>query len=123
MYAMDRIGRRSICPDCHGTMWEIDEDELVRYRCHLGHAYTAEPMALALDESVRLLASGLRALEERISLVQDLAEHADRRGLSAVAESWARKTREFERESETVRDAIRRIDTIVRAASEKEKPS
>jgi hypothetical protein len=28
-------------------MWEISEGEPVRYRCHVGHAYTAEIMSLA----------------------------------------------------------------------------
>jgi two-component system chemotaxis response regulator CheB len=68
MNEMDGIGRRSVlaCPDCGGVMWEIDEDELVRFRCHVGHTYTAEVMSLALDENLRRgLASALRALEER----------------------------------------------------------
>ena len=57
------------CPDCHGVMWEIDEDELVRYRCHVGHAYTAKMMSLALDENLtRALASALRTLDERIAI-------------------------------------------------------
>jgi len=35
MKAMDNLGRRSVlsCPDCGGVMWEIDEDDVTRYRC------------------------------------------------------------------------------------------
>jgi two-component system chemotaxis response regulator CheB len=32
------------CPDYHGTMQEIIEDGLVRYRCHTGHAYRLESL-------------------------------------------------------------------------------
>lgn len=50
---MDRIGQRSAftCPDCAGVMWEIDEGDLVRFRCHIGKAYTRDLMGPALDES------------------------------------------------------------------------
>jgi two-component system chemotaxis response regulator CheB len=34
-------------------MWEINESELVRYRCHPGHAYGEDMMTLALDGSLR----------------------------------------------------------------------
>jgi two-component system, chemotaxis family, protein-glutamate methylesterase/glutaminase len=68
MDEMDEFGRRSVlaCPDCGGVMWEIDEGEMSRFRCHVGHTYTAELMSLALDENLRrALASAVRALEER----------------------------------------------------------
>src|SRR5262249_44930433 len=99
MNNMDRIGRRSVlaCPDCHGVMWEIDEGELIRYRCHVGHAYTAELMALALDENLnRALASALRALDERIALAHKLQRQANESGRVRAAESWALKAEEHE---------------------------
>ncbi|MGN6748868.1 MAG: chemotaxis protein CheB, partial [Xanthobacteraceae bacterium] len=75
MDKMDEFGRRSVlaCPDCGGVMWEIEEGDLSRFRCHVGHTYTAELMSLALDESLRrALASAVRALEERAALASKL---------------------------------------------------
>ena len=115
MHEMDRIGRRSelACPDCHGVMWEIDEGELVRYRCHVGHAYSAEIMSLALDENLRhALGSALRVLDERIALAKKLQTQASLGGEARIAESWAAKAREFEAEAEVIRDSIQRIDEI-----------
>ena len=76
---MDGFGRRSglACPDCHGAMWEIDEGDLLRYRCHVGHTYTAELMSVALDENLRrAMGSALRALEERRALARKLERQA-----------------------------------------------
>src|SRR3712207_2271362 len=28
------------CPECAGTLWEIQEGEIVKLRCRVGHAYT-----------------------------------------------------------------------------------
>jgi two-component system chemotaxis response regulator CheB len=73
-------------------MWEIEEGELVRYRCHVGHAYSAEIMSLALDENLkRALGSALRALNERIALARKLEEQASQSGRTQIASSWAAK--------------------------------
>ena len=115
MNEMDRIGQRSVlaCPDCHGVMWEIDEGDLVRYRCHEGHAYTAELMSLALDDNVRrAFASALRALDERTALARKLEGQARASGRNLSADSWSDKARELEEEARIIRDSIRRTDEI-----------
>jgi two-component system chemotaxis response regulator CheB len=121
MNGMDRLGRRSViaCPDCHGVMWEIDEGELIRYRCHVGHAYSAELVSVALDETLtRALASALRALEERIAVVQKLESQALKHGSEAVARSWAEKVTDLEKEAAVIRDSIRRTDEIAARAAQ-----
>jgi two-component system, chemotaxis family, protein-glutamate methylesterase/glutaminase len=115
MREMDGIGRRSTltCPDCNGVMWEIDEGEIVRYRCHQGHAYTSDVMAVALDESLRhALGSAVRGLEERIALFQKLRHQAKDHASPLAARNWADKASELEREAQVIRESIRRIDEI-----------
>jgi two-component system, chemotaxis family, protein-glutamate methylesterase/glutaminase len=115
MSTMDRIGRRSVmsCPDCNGVLWEIDEDDVVRFRCHVGHAYTAELLSLALDDNLRrALGSDLRALDERIALARKLHQVASDSGHRLLAESWSRKLREAEEEANILRDSTRRADEI-----------
>jgi two-component system chemotaxis response regulator CheB len=115
MSDMDRIGRRSVlsCPDCGGVMWELDQENLTRYRCHTGHAYTAELMSLAVDESLRrALASALRALDERSALVKKLQAQAAETERPNLAASWAQKAREFEREASIIEHAIKRLDEM-----------
>jgi two-component system chemotaxis response regulator CheB len=124
MEQMDRVGRRSVltCPDCDGVMWEIDEGNLVRYRCHLGHAYTAELMALALDESLRrALGSALRTIEERIALMQKLHKQAVASESRLVAATWAQRAAEYEQQATLIRDSIRRMEDLAEAASSGER--
>ena len=119
MSEMDRIGRRSVlaCPDCHGVMWEIDDGELVRYRCHVGHAYTAEGMRYAIDENLaRALASALRALDERIAVAEKLRDGAIESQHTRSVAWWQRRIDETRREADIIRESILRMEQV---ASEK----
>jgi two-component system chemotaxis response regulator CheB len=115
MSEMDRIGRRSViaCPDCHGVMWEIDDGGPIRYRCHVGHAYTAEFVNIALDANLnRAMGSALRALEERVAVSRKLEQQSISQGREALGRSWAKRAREFEQEAQIIRNSIRRIDDL-----------
>ena len=113
---LDHIGARSVlsCPECQGVMWEIDEGNLTRYRCHVGHTYSPDLMSIGLDEGLRgALGSAQRALEERIALASRLHQRAVSSGHRLLAQTWAARARESERDAEIIRESLRKIDRIV----------
>ena len=94
-------------------MWEIDEGYLMRYRCHVGHAHTAEMMSLALDDNLRrAVGSALRPIEERIAPAEKLTMESRDSGRRSLAENWTRRLRDFEAEADLIRTTIRRLDEM-----------
>jgi two-component system chemotaxis response regulator CheB len=111
----EKLGKRSLfaCPDCHGVMWEIEDGDLIRYRCHVGHAYTAHSFGLALqDNLVRALGSALRALEERAQLVRRLAEQARTQNRTSLARQWDEKAGELEAHADVVRRTFQDLERV-----------
>lgn len=77
------------CPDCGGAMWEIETNNLVRYRCHVGHGYTADTLLHKQNGVVeQALWSAVRALDERQRLRRQMAERARRMSLGALAQQY-----------------------------------
>ncbi len=86
------------CPECGGVLWEVSDGAALRFRCRVGHAYTAD--SLLADQSDHLEAAlwaALRGLEEKVSLSERLRIRAHAGGQTAVA-------RRFAEESTTARD-------------------
>jgi len=64
------------CPDCSGTLWELRDGDLLRYRCRVGHAYSQESMIEASSEAVeRALWSAVRSLEESAAISLRIAQN------------------------------------------------
>jgi two-component system chemotaxis response regulator CheB len=57
------------CPECGGRIWEMDDEGVLRFRCRVGHAYSAETFIGAHGEALEgALWAALNALEENAAL-------------------------------------------------------
>jgi two-component system chemotaxis response regulator CheB len=74
------------CPECHGVLVQIEEGGGVRFRCHTGHAYSPQSLLVEVNEAIdKGLWDTIRAIEERILLLQQRADTAEAAGKVDVA--------------------------------------
>ena len=43
-----------VCPECGGGLWQVDEKDPVRFRCHVGHTYYGVRTTVATRQSSRV---------------------------------------------------------------------
>jgi two-component system, chemotaxis family, protein-glutamate methylesterase/glutaminase len=62
------------CPDCGGNLWRVDQGSVLRFRCHTGHAFTADALLSASQKTLEeTLWVALRMMEERKNLLSAMA--------------------------------------------------
>jgi len=62
------------CPECHGVLWEFKDEEMVHFRCRVGHSYGADSLATELSAaSETALWAAVRALEEKAAMQRRVA--------------------------------------------------
>ncbi len=97
------------CPDCGGALWQIEDGNLVRFQCHVGHHYSPESLVMQQDQRVEnALWTAVRALEERAELRRRMASQTEAAGLSAVSETFAEQARSAESQANEIRDVLSR---------------
>lgn len=79
------------CPDCHGVLVQIEDGPIVRFRCHTGHAFSLKTLISEVNSSIDSgLWDTLRAVEERVMLLRQMADLADLQGTEAATTEAAR---------------------------------
>lgn len=107
--SVERLGRISklTCPDCHGALWEIDDQDVLRYRCHVGHAYSAESLNEGQSQMLEAaLWSAVRALEEQMVLARRIVDRARKANHTRAVISFARRAQEAEHHSSIIRQLL-----------------
>lgn len=99
------------CPECGGTLYELKEGNLIRYRCRVGHAYSPDTLLAEQSESIEAaLWTALRALEESAALCRDVAARGQKSGRNELTQRFERRARETDAHAERVRTFLARRD-------------
>ncbi|WP_342740952.1 chemotaxis protein CheB [Bradyrhizobium sp. B117] len=124
--AGDRIGSDNLvsmadpvaltCPACGGVLSVVKESRPMRFRCQVGHGYTADALGKEqegrVDEALRV---ALRIIEERAELVQRMAADGRRAGRAAVAEMYEVRAAEYREYADMIRRVVlKSLDAPVR---------
>ena len=107
--SVERLGKISklTCPDCHGALWEINDQDVLRFRCHVGHAFSADSLSDGQSQMIEVaLWSAVRALEEQMILAQRIVDRARKSNHSRAAETFEKRAREAERNSGIIRQLL-----------------
>jgi two-component system chemotaxis response regulator CheB len=94
------------CPQCAGVLSEIDAGLPLRFRCQVGHAFTAEVVADTHQNEVDdAIVVALRVIEERAYLVERMAQDAERSNRPRSASDFFAKAQELRGHADVLRDA------------------
>jgi len=95
------------CPECHGPLWEIRDNGLLRFRCRTGHAFTAESVLAGQSEALEdALWMAVNTLEESALTAERLATDASERRHTYVARRFIEKAHESRRRADVIRQVI-----------------
>jgi two-component system chemotaxis response regulator CheB len=109
--AMDGIGKLSpfTCPSCHGSLWEVFDEHVLRFRCHTGHAFSAQSLDAETGEDYEnALFGALRALEENARLARTIAGRSRQHKHDLVAKIYEDKADDNDRNAQVIRAMLDR---------------
>ena len=109
----------STCPECGGVLEELHALGVTQWQCRVGHRYSAESLADAQAEGVEAaLWAAIRALEDRETLLERMADQVEAHGNRRSAASFRKRACEAGDQAQSLRSVLART-----AASTVEKVS
>ena len=93
------------CPECHGSLWELEDHGRLRFECRVGHAYGVDALLSDQGEAVEAaLWFAVNTLQERAATFRRLAGSASGERLPS---RYGERAEQVERHAETLLNLIR----------------
>ncbi|MFO0791418.1 MAG: chemotaxis protein CheB [Pirellulales bacterium] len=113
---LSKVGAPSMytCPDCNGALWEIQDGNVIKFRCHVGHGFALDTLLMRqATEIEQALWSAVRGFEERAALQKRTANNAV--NTREVRDRLLANSREQQQMADLVRSILmkpRQVDEI-----------
>ena len=109
------------CPECHGVLSRLDSGNILRFRCHTGHAYSIDALMASLTETVEeALYNVIRGMDETILLLNHLGDHYAEANQPKMAALYFKKAKMAAERSTLVRRAALVHENLSKESLEKE---
>ena len=121
MAAVETLGDRTelSCPDCSGGLWQVRGPGPLRFRCHTGHAYTAEAFLASQGTALEgALRSALRLMEEKYSFLQRMRERTKASGAGESVLRYEERASRLESEARQIRRLLKESVAVDSQAGE-----
>jgi two-component system chemotaxis response regulator CheB len=95
------------CPECHGVLLQLKDENPLRFRCHTGHAYSVKSLLAEVTEKMEeSLWSAIRSFEEGAMLMSQMADHAYEGEKDNSPEELLRRAQDTKRRAELIKQAV-----------------
>jgi two-component system chemotaxis response regulator CheB len=112
------------CPECHGVLLELKEANRVRFRCHTGHAYSAESLLAEINASIEnALWNAIRSMQEGSLLMRQMTEHYERTHPASDSSALVTRAHELEGQAERLRGMVTDASPVMRDESQDQQTS
>jgi two-component system chemotaxis response regulator CheB len=108
----DRRGQVSIftCPECGGSLWQVDQEQLVRFRCHVGHVYDGDQLLQEQSEHLEAaLWIAVRTFIDKSVLARQLAESRRQQGLEVGVDRLEEEAQQCQHYAALIRQYLLKV--------------
>jgi two-component system chemotaxis response regulator CheB len=95
------------CPECHGVLAALYEGNRIRFRCHTGHAFSADSLLAGITENIEeTLWTAIRSIQESVFLLNHLGDHFSETNQPRIAAAYFKKAKKAAKRADLIRQAV-----------------